>query len=289
MKQLTLSNHANKKLNELQKERKQRDQSRLEQHEKDIKHLNEKINNKYQDISDAWIDQQYLLSVVSLFIWLFYKFTPSPIKPFVEIASQQENIWQAGSDGEELAESKLLNIFNDDWTLISGFHGYNGEVDQIMVGPYGVFAIEIKNINGSISCESDNWTKDKFDKYGNLVERDVPIRDKGGRSPSKQLNQSTQPIMNRLKQKSQSIDIYTIILLTHRRSSIGILKNQTVDYITHLSDFDAEEMLADKEQILSQNETNEIIETIKTLHGQYKQKRNTYRGKRKPTEQASAR
>ncbi len=56
-------------------------------------------------------------------------------------------------------------------------------------GPEGIAAIEIKHLNGVIHCRRDRWRRDKYDNYGNMVERGVAIQDRGGRSPSRQVNE----------------------------------------------------------------------------------------------------
>ena len=37
--------------------------------------------------------------------------------------------------------------------------------------PRGLFAIEVKNINATVSIDGDRWRADKYDNYGNLVEQ----------------------------------------------------------------------------------------------------------------------
>jgi len=64
--------------------------------------------------------------------------------------------------------------------LISGYHNPGGEVDQLLVGPSGVLAVEIKFINGKVFCDGDSCWRDKYDKYGNLVQESVPISDRRG-------------------------------------------------------------------------------------------------------------
>lgn len=44
---------------------------------------------------------------------------------------------------------------------ISGYTNQKGEIDQILVGPNGVICIEVKYMNGYISCVGDAWSRDK--------------------------------------------------------------------------------------------------------------------------------
>ena len=91
-------------------------------------------------------------------------------------------MWAAGNEGERRGTSHLSSLLNDDWTLISGYRGPGGEIDQILVGSRGVCALETKYLNGTAFVSGDTWEIDKYDPYGNLVESGRSIEDRRGRS-----------------------------------------------------------------------------------------------------------
>ena len=95
---------------------------------------------------------------------------------------------RAGIAGEELVASELGDVLGDEWTLVRGYRNRHGEIDQLLLGPPGLLAIEIKNLNATVHVDGDRWRADKYDNYGNLVEQRV-ITDRKGRSPSVQLNE----------------------------------------------------------------------------------------------------
>src|ERR1700733_3662248 len=95
---------------------------------------------------------------------------------------------KAGIAGGERVAAELSHALDADWTLLRGYRNRRGEIDDLLLGPTGLFAIEVKNINATVHVDGDRWQGDKYDNYGNLVEQRL-IADRRGRSPSEQLNQ----------------------------------------------------------------------------------------------------
>ena len=65
--------------------------------------------------------------------------------------------WRAGLEGEEEVASRLRSVLGDEWVLFSGVvvDGAWGDIDHVLVGPAGVFAIEVKNWSGEIVYDDD--------------------------------------------------------------------------------------------------------------------------------------
>lgn len=51
----------------------------------------------------------------------------------------------AGAAGESFVAGELGRALDDEWTLLRGYHNRRGEIDLVLVGPRGLFAIEVKN------------------------------------------------------------------------------------------------------------------------------------------------
>ena len=117
-----------------------------------------------------------------------------PPRPPHGESSDEEERWQAGNEGERRVVAHLSGQLGDDWTLVSGNRGPGGEVDQILVGPCGVCALETKHLNGTVFVRGDRWELNKYDNYGNRVEAGRPIEDRRGRSPSEMLNGAVSPL-----------------------------------------------------------------------------------------------
>ena len=51
---------------------------------------------------------------------------------------------RAGIAGEQLVATELGRALDDDWTLLRGYRNRRGEIDHLLLGPKGLFAIEVK-------------------------------------------------------------------------------------------------------------------------------------------------
>jgi hypothetical protein len=149
-------------------------------------------------------------------------------------SSDQEHILTAGIAGELRVEVALSRALDDGWLLFRGYRNRGGEIDHLLVGPRGVFAMEGKERNATVHVDGDRWTFDKYDKYGNLVEQGE-IRDRGGRSPSMQVNAAADELQRFLRSRRQDIQIHRVVVLTHARSRVGSQRNLTAS-VTNSTD-----------------------------------------------------
>jgi hypothetical protein len=69
---------------------------------------------------------------------------------------------RAGIAGEQLVATELGRALDDDWTLLRGYRNRRGEIDHLLLGPKGLFAIEVKNVNATVSIDGDRWRADKY-------------------------------------------------------------------------------------------------------------------------------
>jgi ferredoxin len=151
------------------------------------------------------------------------------------IARLNRDLLMAGIAGEQLVATELGRALDDDWTLLSGYRNRRGEIDQLLLGPRGLFAIEVKNLNATVHVDGDRWRADKYDNYGNLVEQ-RPVADRMGRSPSVQLNEPADDLERFLAERGQPTGIGRVVILAHRRSGLGPVRNSTVEALTSPGD-----------------------------------------------------
>ena len=149
-------------------------------------------------------------------------------------ADTEEKI-RAGIAGEQLVAAELGRALGDDWTLLRGYRNRRGEIDHLLLGPSGLFAIEVKNINATVHIDGDHWRADKFDNYGNLVEQ-RPLEDRRGRSPSEQLNEPAAELERFLRERGQPVTVQRVVVLTHRRSRLGPSRHLTAHVGTSTGD-----------------------------------------------------
>lgn len=134
--------------------------------------------------------------------------------------SDQEEILTAGMTGEQLVASELGRAFGDDWVLLRGYRNRGGEIDHLLLGPRGLFAMEVKHRNATVHVDGDTWRFDKYDRFGNLIEQGR-ITDRGGRSPSRQVNDPADELQQFLTRRRQQITIQRVVILTHPQSQLG--------------------------------------------------------------------
>lgn len=163
---------------------------------------------------------------------LWYMLVGIPPAPTPEPASQEESIWKAGSEGEAQARDALSACLPDGSLLFMGYRNRKGEIDLLAVTPDVVLVVETKTMNGAVRVAGDSWVRDKYDKYGNCVEVDLPVRDRGGRSPSAQLNAPANDLEQFIQKRGYpECEVRRAIILTHPRARIEAVTAPTVDII----------------------------------------------------------
>ena len=164
---------------------------------------------------------------LSLGVWRQKRTIPRPPVPAAGHPTDLEEKIMAGIAGEQLVATELGRALDDDWTLLRGYRNRRGEIDQLLLGPRGLFAIEVKNLNATVHVDGDRWRADKYDNYGNLVEQ-RPIADRMGRSPSVQLNEPADDLARFLRERGQPAEVQRVVILAHRRSALGPVRNPAV-------------------------------------------------------------
>ncbi|MGI8446073.1 MAG: nuclease-related domain-containing protein [Streptosporangiaceae bacterium] len=162
-----------------------------------------------------------------------------PVPPaMLSHASDQEAILAAGMTGEQTVATELGAVLGDEWVLLRGYRNRRGEIDHILLGPRGLFAIEVKHRNATVDISGDQWRFRKYDRYGNLVEEGW-ITDRRGRSPSVQLNEPAAELERFLSRQGHSVRAQRVVILSHPRSALGDCRDISVDLVatstSHLS------------------------------------------------------
>ncbi|HLK78680.1 MAG TPA: nuclease-related domain-containing protein [Streptosporangiaceae bacterium] len=171
-------------------------------------------------------------------VWAEQRRAPGKSNPGTADTDTEQRI-RAGIAGEQLVATELGRALDDDWTLLRGYRNRRGEIDHLLLGPKGLFAVEVKNINATVSVDGDRWRADKYDNYGNLVEQ-REVADRKGRSPSEQLNEPAGELERFLHERGQRVSVQRVVVLAHKRSRVGSCRHPTVhvgtsaDYVLSL-------------------------------------------------------
>lgn len=149
-------------------------------------------------------------------------------------AGKEESI-AAGMAGEQQVAADLSAVLGGEWVLFRGYRNGRGEIDHLLLGPGGMFAIEVKYHNATVYITGDEWRFEKFDRWGNRVEQGR-IADRTGRSPSEQVNDSAGELERFLHSRGQHVSIARIVILNHPRSRVGSQRNATAQVATSSRD-----------------------------------------------------
>ena len=231
MQVLTLSDHTGDQIRQARQSREAAYHRERDVHADKVRHFEAVRHDIRQRAGAAWKERRmgaFLFSSVSVVANALKR---RPVAPRIAAASDQERIWEAGNNGEAQVLSMLAAQLGPDWTALTGYKNHKGEGDLLLVGPPGLLGVEIKNMSGVVSCLGNVWSRDKYDNYGNCVERNVPIKDRGGRSPAQQINEVCTTLGAFLSKRNQHPTILTAVVLTHPKGSTGKITNPTVNFV----------------------------------------------------------
>ena len=136
------------------------------------------------------------------------------------VPTDAEEKIKAGIAGEQQVAAELGQALDDDWTLLRGYRNRRGEIDHLLLGPRGLFAIEVKNINATV-------THRRRPLAGRQVRQlREPGRAAADRRPQgpvaePQLNSRPTELERFLHQRGQPVTVQRVVSSTHRRSRLG--------------------------------------------------------------------
>ncbi len=270
MRQIILSDHVTDVLDQRNKDRESRNAVRLESYNNELKRRQERIDESRRLLTEAWKGRKLLQLIKYLLAYLDCRTLPRPRKPFPEGPDEIDRRYFSGREGERKVDEYLRTRLDDKYTLLCGYRNFGGEIDRILVGPKGIFSMEIKNINGYVSCQGDCWTRDICDRYGNRVKLNVRIVDgkENGkqRSPSSQLNLPSNILERYLKRTFPGCRICRIVVLTHERSRLGKLDDLKIDEVVILGDWNLDSSFEKSSCRLTESEVERIVRKIESHH-----------------------
>ena len=229
MRTVELSNHPGDMLNEASQRRETADKRAHSRYEDALIQHQARVQTARVKRDQACRRHQWWAWLRLAFgVWAEKRRAPrSPSRSTAIEPTDAEEKIRAGIAGEQLVAAELGRALTDDWTLLRGYRNRRGEIDHVLLGPKGLFAIEVKNVNATVYVAGDQWRADKYDNYGNLVEQ-YRITDRKGRSPSEQLNESADELERFLRGRGQQITAQRVVVLTHRRSRLANASHPTV-------------------------------------------------------------
>jgi Nuclease-related domain len=120
---------------------------------------------------------------------------------------------------ESLLPTQGESALDDSWVLVKGYRNRRGEIDYLLLGPGGMFAVEVKYVNGTFRITRDRWRYVKYDNYGNAVEQGA-VQDRGGRPPNVQLTEPLAALEEFLAKRGRPVRMQPVVLLNHPKARI---------------------------------------------------------------------
>jgi hypothetical protein len=129
---------------------------------------------------------------------------------FFAIASyvwKKQTTWAIGAKGEE-SVIRVLRKLDPSFKRIHDVFlpGTEGNIDHVVVGPTGVFVIETKNHNGTISCNGDYWGRKKVGRRGTVYSSNIG-------NPSKQAKRNSLMLKKWLESKNINVGYITAVVV----------------------------------------------------------------------------
>lgn len=138
-----------------------------------------------------------------------------------------------GADGELMALSSLGTL-NDDYTCVANFvvpGTRQGDTDLLVLGPFGILAIEVKTYSGHYACHGDAWYEIRSDGTKQQLRASV----------SKQVKRNRKALQHYLIDFDVSSPVYAVVVfkdttrLQMYRPTVPVLSPETLaEYIREL-------------------------------------------------------
>ena len=116
----------------------------------------------------------------------------------------------------------LRGALGDKWALVKGYRNRRGEIDYLLLGPGGLFAIEVKYVNGTFAITRERWRYVRYDNYGNQVGAGL-LQDARRRPPNVQLAEPLAALEQFLASRGQPARMRPVVLLNHPKARVSHL------------------------------------------------------------------
>jgi Nuclease-related domain len=188
---------------------------------------------------------------------------PPPPLPAI-LPSDGEAAIAGGVKGEQEVAVTLDSALDDGWVLVKGYRNRRGEIDYLVLGPGGLFAIEVKYVNGTFRITRDRWRYVKYDNYGNPVEQ-REVADRGGRPPNVQLTEPLLLLEQFLASRGHPVRLRPVVLLNHPKARIDRCADD-VGVLVLTSTAQLLRLVLDGEEKISGTELAEIERLVERDH-----------------------
>lgn len=172
----------------------------------------------------------------------------------------QTSINSVGAEGEELAVTYLKILDNNYHIIPNAILNYGekrSETDVIVVGPTGVFIVEIKNYKGFIqgNTSDHNLVQIKTDNYGNSFEK--PFY-----NPVKQVGTHRYTLNGVLNSNGINTNINICVFFTNKEACVNIVNDNGSDCAIITDCHTLIEYIRNRNVVFNADEIDAIVKSI---------------------------
>jgi len=217
MRFVPLSDHPSDMLASARREREAADGKAEQQYRRELAAYRERIGQARERRDKA----RNLLSRLrwGLTAW-WRRFGRPPRRPAARAPSHGEEAIKGGIRGEQEVAEVLRGALSDAWVLVKGYRNRRGEIDYLLLGPGGLFAIEVKYVNGTFTITRERWRYVRLDNYGHQVGYGL-LRDARRRPPNAQLAEPLAMLEQFLASRGQPVRMRPVVLLNHPKARVS--------------------------------------------------------------------
>lgn len=162
---------------------------------------------------------------------------------FINNNNDNINTYKQGQEGEEILKQKLHSLLSDDYIAYFGYPLNSGkDIDCVLLGPSGLYIIEVKHHNGDIFYTDSGWKQIKKGQKGTIYYGSL-------KNPGGQVLFALRELKSYLENKGIKIFIHGVIIFTHPLAVLSIERDTKPLIICKVSEIEN----------LLKNEKNKII------------------------------
>ncbi len=135
---------------------------------------------------------------------------------------------EGGAEGEKRFESEL-DWMSDDWRMFRGYRNKRGEADAVLVGPDGIWTVEVKNWKVRLWINGDDWICEETGGRGRRSVRQAA--DRTGRPWGRQVREIAQTLAQRLHRKGFFVPVHTAVVILNDQAVIESCRQPGVDFV----------------------------------------------------------
>ena len=139
-----------------------------------------------------------------------------------------------GERGEQELVAALAGALSDEWIAFTGYLTKKGEADLVLVGPDGVWVIEVKTRRVRLYVAGpDHWHIDELSRSGRTQGR-AEARDRGGQGRvwGRQAGEAAGSLWWWLDRKGHAVPVRTAVVLMDDMAEVVVQGESGVDLVT---------------------------------------------------------